>query len=205
MQTTLYCKVSKGRLPRFRFASCCALLLAAALVPRTIAAQSAAETDKCDRGGSLSAHGVGPVRIGMTFDSLSRACRLLDAGRFVPEHSSTVHAVRVGADTVSVWVQNGKIIWIEIDSPVHRTRDSLGVGTSVERLLAIPDIAGGPADGNREYVVYARSGELCGLAFWLDEKTSAAMAVVRGDFPRILAMRGGGGVVVRIDVRGPCR
>jgi hypothetical protein len=107
------------------------------------------------------------------------------------------------ARTVSAFVRGGRIEWLEVRSPVHRTRDSLGVGSPAELLLDLPDLTGGVGDGNGTFEVNARSGELCGLVFWLDENTATMLTAAKGDRLRHLRMRGGGRIV-SIDVHGSC-
>jgi hypothetical protein len=160
-------------------------------------AQSTAE---CDRGGTLSPAGIGPVRIGMRVDSLAARCRII-ARRFVSEYMRTLYEVRIGADTAFVWEAGGVVDLINVDSPVHRTADSLGVGSSAARLLHLPGITGGAGDG--DYVLSTRTGPHCGLSYHLDPTTSDMMSSVKGDAIRMLEMRGGG-VVSAISIRGEC-
>jgi hypothetical protein len=95
----------------------------------TGAQRTPAPTEACDRGGVLSAAGIGPLRVGMTIDSLERTCRIVER-KYITTYTRTRYAVRLGADTVAVWEMNGRVDWIETTSPIHRTRDSLGVGSS---------------------------------------------------------------------------
>ena len=136
----------------------------------------------------------------MRADSLAARCRII-AKRLVSEYARTVYEVRIGADTALVWESGGAVDLISIDSPVHRTIDSLGVGTSAARLLHLPGVAGGAGDG--DYVLYTRTGPHCGLSFHLDPQTSEMMSSVRGDAIRMLEMRGAG-VVTAISIRGEC-
>ena len=165
------------------------------------ASLDAQPTAACDRGGLLTPAGIGPLRVGMPVDSLATACRVF-AREFVPEYQMTRHQVRVGADTVEVWEQGGRVSFIRIDSPAHRTSDSLGVGSAVEQVLHIESITGEHADGG--YILYARAGSYCGLTFHLDPRTSEMMNNVKGDQLRMLAMRGAG-TVRGIEVRGECK
>ena len=157
-------------------------------------------TDSCDRGGMLSAAGIGPLRIGLTIDSLAKVCRIVDSVR---DAGSTRYRVRIGADTTDVYEAGGRVFSISTGSPVHRTRDSLGVGSPVERLLDLPDLHG-VGFWPEAFVVHAQSGEHCGLGFWLDAKTAAAVSGVEGGIRRALGMRGAGGVVASIEIRGAC-
>lgn len=169
----------------------------------TAAALPAQSTAACDRGGVLSAAGIGPLRVGMPADSLERVCSVLSKA-FVPEYSTTSYAIRVGADTVFAWVGGGRVERLQTRSPAHRTHDSLGVGSAVQRILHLPDVRGGVGDGANMYVLYPASGPHCGLSFWLDDTTATMLSRAKGDPLRLLAMRGGGSVV-EVDIRGPCK
>jgi hypothetical protein len=169
----------------------------ALIVALPVGAQS---TAACDRGGALSAAGIGPLRIGMRIDSLGSTCRVISK-RFVAEYSATLYEVRVGADTAGVWEHNGTVGLITIDSPVHRTRDSLGVGSATAQVLHLADVTGSAGDG--DYVLYTRSGLHCGLTFHLDPETSQMMSGAKGDALRLLQMRGSG-VVSSVSIRGEC-
>ena len=158
-------------------------------------------TAECDRGAVLTPAGLGPLRVGMPMDSVGRVCRIIPLEPLTAD-GMLRHQVRVGTDTVSVWESNGKVDFIRLDSPLHRTADSLGVGSSGEQILHLANVAGEAGDGF--YVLFTREGPLCGLLFYLDHKTAQMMEHARGDPLRTLAMRGAG-VVVQIDVRGECR
>lgn len=165
------------------------------------AGQSTAE---CDRGGVLSPSGIGPLRIGMTVDSMAKVCRVVSK-RLVAEYELTIHQVRIGADTLSVWERpKGRIELIQITSPIHRTRDSVGVGSSAQSLLDLPDVKGGVGDGTDAYAIYGQTGPLCGLVFWIDGETAEMINRTKGDGLRMLRMRGGGRIV-SIDVHGACK
>lgn len=160
-------------------------------------------TAECDRGGLLSPAGIGPLKIGITPDSLARVCRIISR-REVPEYSITVFGVRVGSDTIQVNVRGGRVEYFEVRSPVHRTRDSLGVGSAVALLLDQADLGSGVGDGAGTFAIYPQSGALCGLVFWLDGNTADMLAAAKGDHLRLLRMRGGGRIT-SIDVHGTCK
>ena len=173
------------------------------IVVASAGALCAQPTAECDRGGVLSAAGIGPLRVGMPADSLERVCTVLSKA-FVPEYSITSYAIRAGADTAFVWVRSGRVETIRTRSPLHLTRDSLGVGAAAQRILHLPDVKGGAGETANMYVIYPTSGPHCGLSFWLDGATATMLSTARGDPLRLLAMRGAG-TVVEVEIRGECK
>lgn len=180
------------------------ILAAVTLVAGHALAQSAPSREPaCDRAGTISAKGIGPLRIGMTIDSLARTCGVVER-RYSSANTTREYAIRVGTDTLTVYETNGRVDLIQTTSAIHRTRDSLGVGSTLARLLMLPDIDGGPGDGTDRYEVHATSGEHCGIIFWLDAATAEILGRTKGNVARALGMRGGNGVVVEVSVRGAC-
>lgn len=159
-------------------------------------------TSACNRTGLLSPNGIGGLLIGMPEDSAARVCPVV--GRTpVREYDVTILAIRVGADTVRAFVREGRISWIEVETPRIRTIDSVGVGSSATLLLHLTDLSAGPGDGTNTFALSPRSGRLCGLTFWLDAATAAMLNAARGDRLRLLGMRGGG-VITQVDIHGEC-
>jgi len=159
-------------------------------------------TAECDRAQVLSAAGIGTLRIGITRDSLHRVCHVVRS-RQGADYQVTIHDVRVGSDTVRVFERQGRVEWIEVDSPRFRTGDSLGAGTPAVTILNLPDVHGGPGDGTNTFALSPRSGVHCGLTFWLDPRTAEMLNAARGDRLRLLGMRGGG-IVTQVDIHGEC-
>ena len=161
----------------------------------------------CNRPGLLSPKGIGELAIGMPEDSVARLCTVLSRTKD-REYELTILAVRVGTDTVRAFVREGRISWIEVQSPRIRTDDSVGVGASATSLLHLTEISAGPGDGANTFALSARSGPLCGLTFWLDAATAEMLNAARGDRLRLLGMRGGGmrggGVITQVDIHGEC-
>ena len=170
--------------------------------------------DACARGGPLTSTGIGPLKIGLTPDSLKKVCRVTSERRLTPEYAITEFRIPVGSDTLSVYEEAGRIYWIAIQSKAFRTLDSLGVGSSLERLLAFEGLDGGVGDGDDQYELTALRSPLCGLVFWVDSKTAIAVSDVvrRMPAPRdsrptgavmdTLRSRARTGTISRIDVRG---
>lgn len=150
----------------------------------------------------MSAAGIGPLRVGITADSLRRVCRIVSSHE-VREYEHTIHRVRIGSDTVRAFEREKRIAWIEVESPGFRTPDSLGVGSNANAILHLPDVTGGAGDGTNTFVLYPRSGAHCGLSFWLDATTAEMINRTRGDQLRLLGMRGAG-VIVQVDIHGQC-
>ena len=192
-------------------ATLCALAFAAT---RGLGAQAKGRFDACARGGPLTSNGIGLLRIGLTIDSLRKVCRVASERRLTPEYDITLFRVPVGSDTLSVYEERGRIYWIEIQSTAFRTADSLGVGSSLERLLTFEGLDGGLGDGDNEYELRALRSPVCGLVFWIDAKTAIAISEVarRNPDPRdsrptgavmdTLRSRARTATISRIDVRG---
>jgi hypothetical protein len=186
----------------------------ALLLGGSVSAQANARFDVCARGGPLTSNGIGPLKIGLTVDSLKKVCRVISERRLTPEYAITQFRVPVGSDTLSVYEEGGRVYWIEVQSKAFRTVDSVGVGSSLERLLTFEGLDGGVGDGDSEYELTALRSPVCGLVFWVDSKTATAISdiVRRAPAPRdarptgavmdTLRSRARTATIKRIDVRG---
>lgn len=107
---------------------------------------------------------VGPLRLGVSIDSVRRMCRVV--------HDTTVKvyataypvrqlSVLLGDDTAVVSVASGRVRDIQLSSRTFATADSLGVGTTLRRILQLAQPKGYGVNG--ELVV--ASPAKCGLTF----------------------------------------
>ena len=115
----------------------------------------------------LSGAGVGALRVGAPIDSVRARCAVVrDTVELRAEgQPARVLAVVVGSDTVVAEVDSGRVWRIEVTRPSPRTADSLGVGTPLARLLALPGAHGLSGEG----AVFVVSPARCGLSFQLSE------------------------------------
>lgn len=120
----------------------------------------------------LADSAAGPVRLGMTVEQLRTRCPgardstgLADEG--MPARSLVVP---VGTDTVEASIVDGRAWRLAVTTRGIRTADSLGVGTPLSRLLALPGARGIAGEG-RAFIVADRP---CGLSFELDARGAPA-------------------------------
>jgi hypothetical protein len=162
--------------------------------------QEATRFAACSRGGVLTSEGIGPLKIGLSPDSLRKVCRVLSERR-IAEYEMTQFVVPVGSDTLLVHEQMGRAFWIAVRSGAFRTTDSLGVGSPIERLLEFASLDGGVGDGDDAYELHTRQGKHCGLVFWVDSKTAMAISdLIRGN-PSLRQGRPNGPVLVELRRR----
>jgi hypothetical protein len=121
---------------------------------------------RCE-GASLDGTGIGALRIGTPVDSVRAECAVVrdTTMRDVEGMFARVLSVALGVDTVEAEIQQGRVWRIAITRPGVRTADSLGVGTSLADLLALPDPRGITGEGALFIVSPAR----CGLSFELSQ------------------------------------
>jgi hypothetical protein len=113
----------------------------------------------------IRAQSVGLLSIGMTIDSLKEKCRLVtDTIQPGPEGMTERRGtVAFPPDFVEAEIVDGRVWRIDVDSPVFRTADSLGVGSSVSDLLRDDDPNGGTGEG----AFFVISRKHCGLSYQL--------------------------------------
>lgn len=109
--------------------------------------------------------GVGALRIGATGESVATRCTVLrdQTVRGAEGMPTRILTVPIGGDTVQAEVQDDRVWRIQVRRPALRTADSLGVGTPLATLLAIPGIRGAAGEG----ALFVMSAARCGISFEL--------------------------------------
>jgi hypothetical protein len=135
------------------------------------ASNAPAATHDCGVG-VLSGSGIGALRIGTAVDSVRAQCQVVRDTTELREEGLAVRVITVVVprDTVEAEVDSGKVWRIEVLHPALRTSDSLGVGTSLDRLLQLRGVHGVAGEG----AVFVLSPAHCGLSFELSEPGSDA-------------------------------
>jgi hypothetical protein len=112
---------------------------------------------------SFDGRGVGVVRIGLPVDSLRALCPVVRDTTELRDEGMSAHVIDVGigAESVEAEIVDGRVWRIAVRSAGLRTSDSLGVGTSRAKVLALPGAHEISGEG-RTYVV---SPARCGLSF----------------------------------------
>jgi len=126
----------------------------------------------------LDGNGIGAVRIGMEVDSVKARCVVArDTVELRSEgEPERILVVVFGSDSVTAEVDSAHVWRLEIRSPRFRTLDSLGVGTPLGTLLALPGgVQGLTGEGGLFLLAEAR----CGLSFQL-----SAAGLSGGDWQR---------------------
>jgi hypothetical protein len=120
----------------------------------------------------VSGEGIGSLRIGITVADIAKSCRILrDTVALADEGlPSRLLTVAVGRDTLTAEVDSGRVWRISVSQTRFRTADSLRVGTSLARLLALPGVQGLVGE-NALYVV---APSRCGLSFRVTDPPDAA-------------------------------
>lgn len=115
----------------------------------------------------LSGAGVGELRIGASVASVKTTCRV---GRDTTVTGAEgmlarVIPVDVGGEQVAAEIVDDRVWRLAVRSPRYRTADSLGVGTTLTRLLQLREPRGNMGEG----ALYFTSPARCGLSFKLSE------------------------------------
>jgi hypothetical protein len=115
----------------------------------------------------ISDRGIGELLVGRSADSVKRLCHVIsDTAELGGEGMPTrIMRVAFSHDSVEAEIDSGRVWRIEVASPKLRTADSLGVGTSLERLLLLKEPRGLGAEG----AIFLVSSQHCGLSFQLSE------------------------------------
>ena len=112
---------------------------------------------------SFDGSGLGALRIGATIETVRTACPVIRETPEIREEGlpARVLAVAFGMDTIEAEVDSGRVWRIVLSQPRFRTIDSLGVGTSIARLLALPGVHGVIGEG----ALYLAAPVHCGVSF----------------------------------------
>ena len=113
----------------------------------------------------LTGASAGPVTVGVTRVELGRAGRVVRdtvelGDEAIPE---SVAVVVVGSDTLRAILDSGRVYRIDVTTTHIRTSDTLGVGTTLRRLLREPGVHAFTGEG----AVYVQVPRHCGLSFRL--------------------------------------
>ena len=137
-----------------------------------VAGPTARETARSCGEPVIDGNGVAAVRIGIPVDSVRARCTVVRDSVELDGEGMPQRVVRVALanDTMLVEVDSARVWRIQVVRPGIVTRDSLGVGTPVARLLALPGVQGITGEGNLFVVTPAR----CGLSFQLSEPRTPA-------------------------------
>jgi hypothetical protein len=114
--------------------------------------------------GALTPHGIGDLRVGAEVSALRARCAIV-GDTTIPGPEGTRErrvTVMLAAEPVTATVDGDSVWRIEVDSPVFRTADSLGVG-SLGRQLKRGRGTIATGEGN----VVALREDHCGLSFLL--------------------------------------
>jgi hypothetical protein len=120
----------------------------------------------------LSGSGIGTLQIGVAVDSIRARCSVIRDTTKLGLEGMPARTILVATnrDTVEAEIDNNRVWRIPVTDPDFRTRDSLGVGTPLTRLLAMPDLRGMTGEG----ALYVMTPARCGLSFQLSESDTGA-------------------------------
>jgi len=113
----------------------------------------------------ITEEGIGDLRIGATIESIRQKCSVVrDTTVMGPEGMPARKlAVMFSRDTVEAEIVDGRVWRLAVLSPRLRTADSLGVGTSIGRLLQLKNPHGMTGEGQ----FFVASPTHCGMSFRL--------------------------------------
>ena len=113
----------------------------------------------------ITEEGIGDLRIGTSIDSTRQKCSVVrDTTVMGPEGMPARKlAVMFSRDTVEAEIVDGRVWRLAVLSPRLRTADSLGVGTSIGRLLQLKNPHGMTGEGQ----FFVASPAHCGMSFRL--------------------------------------
>lgn len=124
----------------------------------------ASSTRACDAK-TITADGVGPIRIGANVDSVKKICRVKrDTTQLGGEGMMERRvSISIPPGELDAEIVDGRVWRLDIRSPGFRTTDSLGVGSSLAELLRHKD----PRPAAGEGIVVVMLGDHCGMSFVL--------------------------------------
>ncbi len=120
----------------------------------------------------ITGRGIGELVIGRNVDSVKRLCHVISDSTELGAEGLPTRILRVAfsRETVEAEIDSSRIWRIEVASRSFMTSDSIGVGTSIARLLRLREPTGLGAEG----AVFLVSPQHCGLSFQLSESGSDA-------------------------------
>jgi len=124
----------------------------------------AGERDSCGDG-IITDEGIGELRIGASIESIRQKCSVVrDTTVMGPEGMPARKlAVLFSRDTVEAEIVDGRVWRLAVLTPRLRTADSLGVGTTIGRLLQLKSPHGMTGEG----AFFVASPAHCGKSFRL--------------------------------------
>jgi hypothetical protein len=130
----------------------------------TVAEQQVVVPGAC-RVKSLSGNGAGPIRVGMSVDSIKTLCHVArdTVQRGLEGMPERRIIVAFPPDMVEAEIVDGRLWRLDITSPAFRTTDSLGVGSTLSEFLRLDQLQGLVGEG----VLVLISKQHCGLSFML--------------------------------------
>ena len=124
----------------------------------------------------ITDEGIGQLRIGTTVESVRQKCNVVRDTTVMDVEGMPARrlSVALSRDTVEAEIVGGRVWRIAVRSPRLRTADSLGVGTTLARLLQL----GNPRGMTGEGKFFLASPDHCGMSFRL---ANAGPGARRGD------------------------
>jgi hypothetical protein len=109
--------------------------------------------------------GIGQLRIGTPVESLRQKCNVVRDTTAAGAEGMPARKVAVAfsRDTVEAEIVGGKVWRITVTSPRLRTRDAIGVGTTIGRLRQLKDPRGMMGEGQ----LFVATSQHCGMSFRL--------------------------------------
>ena len=134
----------------------------------TVAEQEVVPPGAC-RVKSLTGNGVGPIRLGMSVDSIKALCHVVrdTVQRGLEGMPERTMIVAFPPDMVEAEIVDGRLWRLDITSPAFRTSDSLGVGSTLSEFLRLDHLQGLVGEG----ILVLISKQHCGLSFVLSGGT----------------------------------
>ena len=124
----------------------------------------------------ITDEGIGELRIGTTVESVGQKCTVVSDKTAPGAEGMPARklAVAFARDTVEAEIVNGRVWRLAVHSTRLRTADSLGVGTTLARLLQLRNPRGMTGEGK----FFVASPQHCGMSFRL---ANAGPGAQRGD------------------------
>jgi hypothetical protein len=153
-------------------------LIACETKKEAVPASSSVERSSCGEE-IIRDEGIGELRIGATVESIRQKCNVVRDTIAMGAEGMPARKLNVALsrDTIEAEIVNGRVWRIAVRSPRLRTADSLGVGTSIEKLrqLKKPRLMTGEGE------LFVATPEHCGMSFRLSNFGADAL---RGNLDR---------------------